>query len=85
MIQGGQHPGLALESRQPLGVFRQAIREHLDGYLAAELGVGCAIHHAHAAGAELLLNSVVTEGLADQKKPPFVRLGFPREPTRELQ
>lgn len=51
VIQGGQHLRFALESRQPLGIFRKSFRQDLDGNLAAKLTVSGAIHHAHSAGA----------------------------------
>ena len=70
VVQRRQHPGLALEAGEAFRVFGEALGQDLDGHLAAELAVGGAIDDAHAAGAELLFDAVVAEGLTDHGKGP---------------
>ena len=53
MVQRGEHFGFALETRQPFGVVCESFRQDLDRDVALEVGVGRAVHLAHAAGANL--------------------------------
>ncbi len=43
-------PGFALEARQRVGVVRDRLRQHLDGYLTREPRVPGAIDLAHRSG-----------------------------------
>ena len=52
MIQRGEHPRLALEAREPIGMARERARQDLDRDVAPELGVARPVHLAHAARAE---------------------------------
>ena len=49
----GQNFGFALKSCQSLGVASDRRGEHLDGDLTLQVSVGCPIHLAHAANADL--------------------------------
>ncbi len=60
-----------------------AAKQDLDGRLPAELGVSGAIDNTDAAGAELLFDAVMAEGLTDHEEP--LPGGSSREPARELQ
>ena len=51
MAQRGDHPRLALEARQPIGVRRNVGRQHLERNLAAESRVLRAVDLSHAAAA----------------------------------
>ena len=48
MVQGGERLRLAREPREPLGIAREELGQHLDGDVAIELRVARAIHLAHA-------------------------------------
>ncbi len=65
VLECGQHPCLALEAGQPLGVGGEPGGQHLDGHLAAELRVLGPPHLTHAALAELVQDLVVRNRLAD--------------------
>ena len=52
MIQRGEHPRLALEARQAVGIPRERVRQELDRDIASELRVPRPIDFAHAAGSE---------------------------------
>jgi hypothetical protein len=65
VVEGGQDPGLALESSQSVGVGGEGVGQDLDGHLAAELGVLRPPHLAHAALAELVDDSIVCQRLTD--------------------
>ena len=54
MIEGGQDFGLALEAGQAFRVAADGAGQDLDGYGTLEVGIGGAIHLAHAAGPNLL-------------------------------
>ena len=64
VIQRRQHSRLALEPRHPVGVGRELLGQHLEGHLAAELGVLGAPHLSHPARAERPQNLVRTESLS---------------------
>jgi len=49
--QRGDPPRLALEPRQPVGVRREDLGQHLHGDAAAQPQVARLVHFAHAAGA----------------------------------
>ncbi len=53
MVQRRQRFGFALETREALGIPAEACGQYLDRDVTAELGVGGAIHLAHAAFAQL--------------------------------
>ncbi len=53
MIQRRQDLGLALESRQTLGIARHRLGQHLDRHLPPELGVLGTVDLTHAALTEL--------------------------------
>ena len=61
MVEGGERPGLALETLEPPGGGRHLLREHLDGDVAPELRVGGAIHLSHSALPELRADLVGPE------------------------
>ena len=52
MIERGEHPRLAREPGDAVGVEDEILGQHLDGHAASELRVASAIDLAHAAGAE---------------------------------
>ena len=51
MIERREHPRLALETRQALGIAREDTWEDLDRDIASQFRIARAIHFAHAAGA----------------------------------
>ena len=61
VAERGEHLGLALEPREVLGIFGEALRQNLDRHLAAQLRVARAIDLAHAARAERRDDLVRTE------------------------
>ena len=61
VIQRGQRSGFTLEPRARIGVERKHVRENLDRDISTELDVACAIHIAHPAGAEKVLERVGPE------------------------
>ena len=62
MVEAGQHLGLPLETRQPVGVERERFGQHLDRDVPAELRVLGAVDLAHSAFAELGGNPKVQQG-----------------------
>ena len=62
MVERGQDLGFKLEPRQPVGVVCEGVRQNLQGHIAAELGIGGAIHLAHAAFADLGGDGIRAEG-----------------------
>ena len=66
MVQGGDGLGLPLEPAQALGRSHLG-RQNLQRDLATEFRVLGNIDIAHAAGAKLLENLVVGQGLADHR------------------
>ena len=67
MIERSEHPGFALETREPPGVVYECRRNNFDGHAAAELGVAGPIDIAHAACAEARENFVGSETRADRQ------------------
>jgi len=61
MIERCQHLGFALEAGDALGVVGEGLRQHLNGDLALQFGVGGAVDGTHTALAELGDNSVVSD------------------------
>ena len=59
MVQGGERLRLALEPSQPLLVFGERFRQHLDRHLTLELRVARPIHLSHAARTERAKDLVV--------------------------
>ena len=53
MVQRGEDLGFALEARQPVGIGRERLGEHLQRHVPVELGVAGLIHLTHAAFADL--------------------------------
>jgi hypothetical protein len=51
MVQRREHPCLALEPRQSIGMARERTRQNLDRDVAREVGVVRLIHLTHAARA----------------------------------
>ena len=74
MIERRQDLGFALEARHALGILREAGGQHLDGHVAPELGIGGAIHLAHAALAELGGDAVMRDGLLRGSRNPPLQL-----------
>ena len=52
VVEGSEHPRLALDAGQPLGVPRELGRQDLDRDLATEPGVARTVDFAHAARSE---------------------------------
>jgi hypothetical protein len=48
VIEGGDSPRFAVETREAVGVVRRRVREHLEGNLSTEAVVSSAIELAHA-------------------------------------
>ena len=66
MIQRGQHPRFSLEARAPLSIAREYGGQHLDGDLAAELGIARAIDLTHAPGTKLRQDPIRADVAPDQ-------------------
>ena len=66
VVQGRRRASLAPEPFDGFGARGASGREYLDGHLAAELEVLRPIDHTHPAGAELIEDAVVPEGLTDE-------------------
>src|SRR5688572_4402362 len=66
MIQRGQHSGLALEASPSLGFAGEDLGQNFDGDLTAKLGIGSPVDYPHASSSDLLFDTVVRQGLADQ-------------------
>ena len=64
VVERGDGASFPAEARQPIGVGRHLLRQDLEGHVAAELGVGGAIHFAHSARAQRSLDLVRTQTLA---------------------
>jgi hypothetical protein len=58
MAERRQHFRLALEAGQPFGIVCERLGQHLDGDMAIELGVACAVDLAHSACTDGSLNLV---------------------------
>ncbi len=63
--EGGEDPGLALETLQPLGVLGEGVGQDLEGHVASQLGVLGPPDLAHAPLAQLRRHLVVRNRLAD--------------------
>ena len=66
VVEGGERLRLAPEALQPLGAPGHLARQHLEGYVTAELGIPRPVDLAHSAGAERGGDAVVGQGPADQ-------------------
>jgi hypothetical protein len=65
MADRREHLRFAFESRHALGIVRERRRQHLDGDLAMQDGVGRPVDLSHASRADLLSDAIVGEGLAN--------------------
>jgi len=65
MVELREDAGLALEAGEAFRVAGEGFGQNFDGNVAAERGVGGAVDDAHAAGAELGVDAVVAQRLAD--------------------
>jgi hypothetical protein len=63
MIERRQHLRFAREPRHAVGIGGEGLRQHLDGDVAPELGIGSTPDLAHAARPELRKDAVVGDGL----------------------
>ena len=52
VIQRGQRPGFAVETREPIGISRHSFRKYLDRHLPCEVDVGGGVNLAHASGTD---------------------------------
>jgi hypothetical protein len=77
VVERGEQLRLAFEACQALGVLGQLGWQQLDRDVAAEVGVGGAVHLARAASADHGGDAVVSERLADQGRLPFMRAAAP--------
>jgi hypothetical protein len=68
VVERGGELGLAVEARERRGLGRQPRRQELERDVAAELHVVRAVHDAHAAGAQLGLDAIARDGLADHRR-----------------
>src|SRR5262249_47498578 len=65
MVQRRKNLRFALEAREPIGIGRERLGQHLQGDVTIEPGIPRTIHLAHAAGADGTQNLVRTELRAD--------------------
>jgi len=68
VIQGRSSLCLKVEASQYFCVWREPVREELQGNEAVELGILCFIDNAHTAPAELFGDAVVRDGLANHSQ-----------------
>ena len=61
VIEGGQHTRFALEAREPVGIGRQGVVQHLEGDFAPEPQVFGSKHLSHAARAEHVEQTVPSD------------------------
>src|SRR5262245_52711135 len=67
MVQGGQHPRLALETSQPVWILCKGRRQNLDGNFTIESSVACPVDFSHSAYTEERVDSVSTDFLAHNR------------------
>jgi hypothetical protein len=67
MIQRGEHPRLALEACETMGVAGEERRQHLDGDITAQCRVACPVDLAHAAGADQRVKGVPPKRAARER------------------
>ncbi len=67
MIQRRGGPGLTPEPLERIFAGRRVRGEHLQGHLPSQGEVLGPVHHTHAAGAQLVQDAIVTDGLADER------------------
>ena len=67
MIQRGEDLRLAFETREPIRVERECLRQHLEGDIAVQHFVACPIDLAHAALANACNNRVWPQTFSDQR------------------
>src|SRR5579864_2955418 len=65
MVEGGGGLGFTAEAAQNLRVFRDLVRQELQGDEAVELGVDGFVDDAHASAAQSFDDAIVRDGLAD--------------------
>jgi hypothetical protein len=65
VAQPGEGQGLFAEALAGGIVCRSADGQNLDGHIAVQAGIACAVHFAHAASTELFHNAVLGERFAD--------------------
>ena len=61
MVERREDPGFPLEPRQPFGVPREGVRQHLDRHLAIEVGIDAAPDRTHPTLADLVDDAVVQQ------------------------
>src|ERR1035437_843661 len=69
-VQRRQQPRLAFKPRTSIGVFQIGLVQQLDGDLPAQPGVGRLIDDAHATGAKLRRQPVMSKDLLGHAIPP---------------
>ena len=70
MIQCGQDLGFTFEAGDEILVPGGGLRQDLDGHVTVELGIGGAVHLAHAALPDLLQQFVLADRLSRLKRRP---------------
>jgi hypothetical protein len=68
MLKRGGGPRLALEALESFGVFREIVRQELQGDAPPELQILRLVDDSHAAAAELAEDPVVRDSLADHRR-----------------
>src|SRR5262245_48187503 len=69
VVQARQHLRFALEALHAGSILREGGRQHFDGHVAIQLGVGGAVDGAHAAFAELGGDAVMRDGVLRTRAP----------------
>ena len=67
MVQRREHPRLAIEARESIGITRKGRRQHLDRDIAAQPCVAGAVDLTHATGTDPRRDLVRTDALACQE------------------
>src|SRR5207237_367637 len=62
MVERSENLGFANEPREVVGIIGQGVGEEFDRDVAIQLGIGGAVHRAHAAFSELRCDLVVANG-----------------------
>ena len=65
VVERREQSRFAFETGQAIGIGRPLGRQHLEGHVAPEPGVACAVDLAHAAGARKGPHVVMTKALSD--------------------
>src|SRR5262245_382510 len=67
MVEGGQRSGFPLEAGEPIRIAREAVGQHLDGRIAAQVSVARSVDLSHTTRAEWTENLVSSKATAGRQ------------------